>query len=432
MVWDSRARMRTGGHRGGAGAGLGAQDHVRGRRAGIGLEERRAGPRAEVPGRPREPSRLPHRVVVLHRQPLDRRGAPLRLPAHVLPRRRQRRAQERVALGRARPVHGAPRRDRHREGPPRLGREACASRRRHCRRDDRYLPGLERVVGRTPRGRAAQARGRVVRAAHRHRLHARRRQAARAAGRSRLQPEGGDEGQRLALLLADPHADAGHDHARQRPLRGRRRELDGPRVRYELPRSRADRMGLVRAAARRSHRSDALRPAVDGRPGGSALERDGDRRVRPGDTTAPRGLHARARAHVDVGGHARRLSRRVDGSCAGIKARAERAGGRGRPGDGRAVGGELLGRCRRGQGNEGGPSRHGPRLPRDDRLRRPPDGAVPGVSGAGWRPSRSLRTAPGTLPCARSSRDATARPRRSRRRAARSPRSRRRGPCPTR
>ena len=58
------------------------------------------------------------------------RRPPLRVPAHVLPRRRRSRAAQPLALGRARPVHGAPRRHRRRRRALRVRRAAESCRRR--------------------------------------------------------------------------------------------------------------------------------------------------------------------------------------------------------------------------------------------------------------------------------------------------------------
>ena len=68
----------------------------RGRRASstASVAQRGARARPAAARRSRQPSRVPHRVVVLHRQPHVHGRPPLRLPADVLPGRRRSRARQ--------------------------------------------------------------------------------------------------------------------------------------------------------------------------------------------------------------------------------------------------------------------------------------------------------------------------------------------------
>ena len=62
-----------------------------------------------VPARPLRPSRLPHRVVVLHRQRPHGRRSPPRLRAGLLPPGTESRRRQPLRLARRRPLPGAPR-----------------------------------------------------------------------------------------------------------------------------------------------------------------------------------------------------------------------------------------------------------------------------------------------------------------------------------
>src|SRR5207253_4596507 len=116
-----------------------------------------------------------------------------------------------------------------------------------------------------------------------------------SARRPRLQPQGGRRRQRLALLLADADADDGYDRARRTVVRGARPELDGPRVRHELPRAAADRLGLVLDSTGRRTGPDDLPPAPGRRLHRSALERHPRRSGWPhGTGDARERLHAHA------------------------------------------------------------------------------------------------------------------------------------------
>ena len=125
-------------------------------------------------------------------------------------------------------------------------------------RGDRRVRGVERGLGGAARraGRHAAAGVATRRSAIDLRLAPR--QAAGAPRRPRLQPEGVAAGQRLALLLADAHADARASCVGGERVRGRGPELDGPRVRHELPRDGPAGLGLVLDPAGRRHGSDAV------------------------------------------------------------------------------------------------------------------------------------------------------------------------------
>ena len=110
-----------------------------------------------------------------------------------------------------------------------------------------------------------------------------------------ISQKGARPGQRLALLLAHPDADARHARRRRRAVRGQRRELDGPRVRHQLPRARAAGLGLAVDPARRRARADALPAAPSRRHPRPAIERHARRRAGPHHASRRRRLHDDAR-----------------------------------------------------------------------------------------------------------------------------------------
>ena len=159
-----------------------------------------------VSARPCEPSGLQDRVVVLHRQPRDGVGPSVRLSGDVLSRGRRSLAGESLALGGSRPLHDASRRlrsvgnryrfeERLNRGGPGLAGAATDRLSRVERR-------LERLAGRGGRTSC------IVAAAVGVELVLDEGKAPAVNGVGWDQSEGRADRQRVALLLADPHADA--------------------------------------------------------------------------------------------------------------------------------------------------------------------------------------------------------------------------------
>ena len=102
------------------------------------------------------------------------------------------------------------------------------------------------------------------------------------------------------------------------------RQLDGPRVRHQLPRARTAGLGLAVAAARRRPRADALPAAPRRRHARSAIERHAGGRAGPRHPSRDERLHAGAGGPDVQGALGRRLPDQLDDHGAGAAARARR------------------------------------------------------------------------------------------------------------
>ncbi len=109
--------------------------------------------------------------------------------------------------------------------------------------------------------------------------------AAGAPRRARLQPEGIERGQRHALLLAHANADRGLRDARRRAVRREGRQLDGPRIRHQLPRKAPAGLGLVFDSAGRRRGLDDVPDAAGRRQPRPAKQRHA-RAAGPAQSTA--------------------------------------------------------------------------------------------------------------------------------------------------
>ena len=171
-----------------------------------------------VSARSRQSSRLQDRVVVLHRQREGRDGRRFgyqvtffRVGVDHTPANPSRWAVRDL-------LHDAPRRQRRRRPALPLQRETLARRAGARRSEDGSLPRVERRLDRDARRRSGIGQANTIlraerAAAGRHRPVARRGQAAGDQRHQRHQPERRAGRQRLALLLADAHA----DHAGRSP-----------------------------------------------------------------------------------------------------------------------------------------------------------------------------------------------------------------------
>ncbi len=205
--------------------------------SGAAVEGRGARPRDRAAGRPRQSSGLQSRVVVLHRQSRLDRCSAVRLSADVLPHR-----------------HGSAPTNPSRWAVRDLFMthlaltDADGKRYRFVDRINRSGPGWAGAATdgyrvwnegwQASREPGCGASPRCVNEGLRHRSSSRRGPARRAPWRPRLQPQRLGGGKRLLLLLADTNADARHRDDRWARDRGQRSELDGPRVRDDVPRER--------------------------------------------------------------------------------------------------------------------------------------------------------------------------------------------------
>ena len=277
-------------------------------------------------------------MVVLHRAPGHWGGAPLRLPAHVFPGRPGADvASSALGVGNLPGLHGALRRDRRGGRALSSGDSSGAQRSRSGGRHRAALPRVDRgLVSGRPGGELAAHATPGGGGQCRHRSRPRRRQARRAAGRARAEPQGARGGRRLLLLLPHPDACPRHGAHRQRALRGDGERLDGSRMVDGIARRGPGRLGLVCPPARRRAGSDGLSPAPTRRLDRSVQRGDdrGRRRRGPaplcgrGDHRAARVVDESARRHALSGAVAPHDPSRE----AGLADRAPR----GRPGARRA------------------------------------------------------------------------------------------------
>ena len=175
--------------------------------------------RVFIPSRSRQPSRLQDRVVVLHRQREGRRRPALRLPGHVLPRRHRSHAGQSLAVGDSRSLHDAPCGQRRQRASAIASPKSCRAagrdspERRPIATTSGTTIGRRNLPGTGSREPGPAARAESPQQGRRHRSGPRRGQGGRHSRHQRHQPEGRAARQRLALLLADAHAD---DAARSR------------------------------------------------------------------------------------------------------------------------------------------------------------------------------------------------------------------------
>ena len=228
-------------------------------------------------------------------------------------------------FARARPVSGAHRghRCRREAVPVRRAGEPRGSGQGRCLRERDLRSGT--TTGK--RGRVRPARLQARESQLRHRPDAQRGSPGRAARRSRLQPEGrrrpGNAIHYYSLTRMPTEGSVTLDGER---VRRSGRQLDGPRVRHDLSREIPAGLGLVLAAARGRDRPDdvpdapALTARLDPQTSGTLVPVAGQPR-----RLGRRGLHADARASLDVAGQRRRVSGRMADPVAGREARSARS-----------------------------------------------------------------------------------------------------------
>lgn len=265
-------------------------------------------------------------MVVLHRQRLRHRGLPLRLRAHLLPRRAATgRGGEHVGVARERSGARALRHHRGHLGTLPRARTHPTRRGRHgrCRYHAPARVG-RRLGSRATRRRThprARARGR-----HGHRSRAHVDAPARPARRERSELE--DRRPHAGQPLLQPHPPADHGHHRGGRSSASRLgdDVDGPGILHRRHAARGTRLGLVQRASGRWARPDVLPPATRGN---ARLVRGNARRAgRQRASARHHGHTGTTGPHVVEPAHGCDLSDRV---ARGASGRARGARGAGSP-----------------------------------------------------------------------------------------------------